>query len=236
VCRQKQLKPLFFAIILIVLFVPLSIFGQTDSTKQQKEAIDKSMPLKERDSTANVKNPDKQVDKTMTSKKNNAEQDTADRKKKEHSPRKATYYSMALPGLGQAYNKKYWKIPVIYAGFGTLTYFIIDNNKEYNKYLDAFTYVLEDHEGPPPNAMVERYNGNLDKLRTIKDYYRRNLELSYILSGALYILQILDATVDAHFVDFDISEDISLQIRPYVEPDRNKAAFAARGITLRLKL
>lgn len=209
----NKLKPLFFAAVLLMA-IPLCGFSQTDTTRQKENNIDK----------------------TMTLKQDKAESDTTSNDKEAHSPKKATYYSMALPGLGQAYNKKYWKIPVIYAGFGTLVYFINSNNNEYNKFLDAYAYVLEEQEGPPPNAMVERYDGNLDKLRTIKDYYRRNLELSYILSGALYILQVLDATVDAHFVDFDVTDDISLQIRPYLETERNRPAIAAKGITLRFKL
>lgn len=180
------------------------------------------------------------VDKTMTLKENQEKADTADTTgMEEHSPKKATYYSLALPGLGQAYNKKYWKIPVIYAGFGALVYFISFNTKEYHTYLDAFTYVLEEHEGPPPNQMVERYNSDLSKLRTIKDYYRRNMELNYILTGALYILQVLDATVDAHFVEFDVSENLSLQVDPYFEPSiqlNNNASMAAKGISIKLKL
>lgn len=185
------------------------------------------------------------LDKTMTLKPRPERADTTDvsdeeeEEKEVHSPKKATYYSMALPGLGQAYNKKYWKIPVIYAGFGTLVYFISTNTQEYNTFLDAYAYVLEEQEGPPPNEMVERYNSDLKKLRTIKDYYRRNMELSYIITGALYILQVLDATVDAHFVEFDVSEDLSLQVDPYFEhlsPVNKNALMATKGITIKLNL
>lgn len=152
-----------------------------------------------------------------------------------HSPRKATYLAMALPGLGQAYNKKYWKIPIIYAGFGTLGYFIHTNNQEYKKFKAAYTYVTDELEGDPPNDMVERYDSDETKLKSIKDYYRRNLELSYILTGALYILQVLDATVDAHFVNYDVSEDLSLHISPKIEPDPFYPIHPSPGLAITLK-
>lgn len=210
-------KPLLFLLFMLAGLFNLHGFSQSDTTIT-KDTVDKTMTLKERQ----------------------VETDTADiSKEQEHSPKKATYYSLALPGLGQAYNKKYWKIPVIYAGFGALVYFISTNTEEYHKFLDAYTYVLEEQEGPPPNQMVERYNSDLSKLRTIKDYYRRNMELNYILTGALYILQVLDATVDAHFVKFDVSDNLSLQIDPYIEPSmqlNNNAAMATKGISIKLKL
>ncbi len=210
-------KPLLFILLLLGLS-NLQGFGQNDTTIK-RDTVDKTMTLKEKQEQADTTDISSQEE--------------------EHSPKKATYYSMALPGLGQAYNKKYWKIPVIYTGFGTLIYFISTNTQEYNTFLDAYTYVLEEQEGPPPNDMVERYNSDLKKLRTIKDFYRRNMELSYILTGALYILQVLDATVDAHFVEFDVSEDLSLQVDPYFEPvaPLNKnAVMAAKGITIKLNL
>jgi len=156
---------------------------------------------------------------------------------KPHSPKKAALYSAALPGLGQAYNKKYWKIPIIYAGFGTLVYFIDNNNTEYNKFKAAYSYVISEDTGEPPNEYVERYESNSEKLRKIKDFYRRNLELSYILSGALYILNILDATVDAHFFHFDVDKDLSLEVSPYIRPaPMRHAIYADKGISITLNL
>lgn len=211
----KKQKPLFAFSICIFLFAD-GAFAQQDTVPSEKETIDKSMPLKKAD-TVTVAEPDTATERV-------------------HSPKKATYYSMALPGLGQAYNKKYWKIPIIYAGFGTLGYFIKSNTDDYRTFKAAYKYVLEDQSGEPPNEMVERYNSDVEKLRTIKDYYRRNLELSYILSGALYILQVLDATVDAHFINFDVSENLTLEVEPYVAPMPQAPVHASKGITLRLKL
>ena len=151
-----------------------------------------------------------------------------------HSPKKAALYSALLPGLGQAYNQKYWKIPIVYAGFGTLVYFINQNNTEYNKFKDAYAFVIAEEEGDPPNEYVDRYERNTDKLRKIKDYYRRNLELSYILTGTLYLLNILDATVDAHFFHFNVDEDLSLKVAPYMKPRGTNPVFSDKGITLTL--
>jgi hypothetical protein len=137
---------------------------------------------------------------------------------KVHSPRKATLCSVFLPGLGQAYNEKYWKIPVIYIGFGTLAYFIKTNDKKYKDFRDAYAWSTADTTGlgPPPNDLVYRYDS--DNLLVGRQYYRRNLEISYIVTGLWYILNIVDATVDAHFFDYNINEDLSIKVKPWISP------------------
>lgn len=148
-----------------------------------------------------------------------------------HSPKKATIYSAILPGLGQAYNRKYWKIPVIYGIGGLLTYFVIDNNKQYIQYKNAFKIRMD---GNP--ATVDPYINIYtdDDLKVLKDYYRRNRDLSYIGIGATYILNIVDAAVDAHLFYFDISDDLTLKAEPSFSPLRNMA-FAGVRLTLQLK-
>ena len=128
---------------------------------------------------------------------------------KKHSPLKATIYSAILPGLGQIYNKKYWKVPIIYGTIGALGYLANDYNNKYQKYLDA--YIAKTDKDETTNTNI-----NLDE-KTIgyyKDRYRRNRDLFYILMGLAYVLNIVDASVDAHFFDFDVSEDLSLQLDP----------------------
>lgn len=149
-----------------------------------------------------------------------------------HSPHKATIYSAILPGLGQAYNRKYWKIPIIYGGFATLGYFIHTNTKEYHKFRDAYNYVSSGDTIPINNDYVSRYT--LSGLQQGRNYYRRNMELTYILSAALYILNILDATVDAHLTEFDVGEDLSLKIQPGLIPGaQGQAPRASLSLTLR---
>ena len=140
----------------------------------------------------------------------------------QHSPRKATIYAMILPGLGQAYNKKYWKIPIVYAGFGTLFYFIGFNDKEYKEYRKAYLHSLtndglpEDSKEPPINEYEELYETSF--LLDAKNYYRRNRDLSYILTGVWYLLQMVDATVDAHLLTWEVGEDLSLDFQPVFDP------------------
>jgi len=145
---------------------------------------------------------------------------------KVHSAKKATLMSMALPGLGQGYNKKYWKIPIIYAGFGTLIYFMSTNGKEYRNFRDAYNIVATGDSANFNNELVLRYEGNLDQLQEGRNYYRRNLELTYILSGLLYILQIVDASVDANLYNFDVSDDLSINFSPI----SNQLLFARKPV------
>lgn len=133
---------------------------------------------------------------------------------KVHSPKKATYLAL-IPGAGQIYNKKYWKVPIVYAGFGVMGYFAIANRKEYLIYNEAYTCsVLEGDDCT--NDLTDRYSS--DELKSIKDYYQRNMELSFIIMGAWYVLQILDASVDAHLYYWEVNEDLSVDIQPVVQP------------------
>ncbi len=153
-----------------------------------------------------------------------------------HSPHKATIYSLALPGLGQAYNRKYWKIPVIYAGFGYLGYTIKLNADEMKKFTEAYQYITSGNTEPTDNEYVIRYPNPNDLLRG-RDFYRRKVELHIIYSAALYILNVLDATVDAHFFDYDISDNLSMRVDPVFLPDRIPGAdrsAPATGIRLSL--
>lgn len=126
-----------------------------------------------------------------------------------HSPKKATIYSAIIPGLGQVYNKKYWKVPVIYAGFAAGTYFIISNHKNWNIYRTELNNRLsiDGYES-------EYANYSDDDIKYFKDAYKRYLDLSVISIFVIYAINIVDATVDAHFFNFDISENLSLNITP----------------------
>jgi hypothetical protein len=138
--------------------------------------------------------------------------------KKPHSIKRATIYSAVLPGLGQGYNKKYWKIPIVYAGFGVMTYFIVTNINEFNKYKEAYVYKANGETYPIDNEYVDRYN--LDQLESGMDTYRRYRDISYIVTALWYVINILDANVDAHFVDYDISDDLTINWEPYFQPVR----------------
>ncbi len=131
-----------------------------------------------------------------------------------HSPKKAGWFSTAIPGLGQAYNKKYWKIPIIYAAFGGITYFLIKNNGEYIKYRDA--YIARIDEDPTTVDDFPEYT--TENLRVFKNIYWKKRDLDVILLVGVFTLNILDAIVDAHFYTYDISDDLSLKVTPMISP------------------
>lgn len=120
-------------------------------------------------------------------------------------PSKAAFYSAVLPGLGQAYNKKYWKIPLVYGAIGTSLYFYIDNNKKYHSYRDAYKKRLL--------GLEDTQYGYLDDSRLIaaQRFYQRNRDLSLLVSIGFYVLNIVDANVDAHLMQFNVSDKLSFQ-------------------------
>jgi len=133
-----------------------------------------------------------------------------------HSPKKATIMSACLPGLGQAYNKKYWKIPIIYAGAAGVVYAVMFNGKNYRTYKKAYLYRTDGD-----SLTIDNYNYSTESLLLLKNFYRRNLELSYIVGGVIYALNVIDATVDAHLFNFDIKDDISLKVDPIMMTSQN---------------
>jgi hypothetical protein len=149
-----------------------------------------------------------------------------DQEEKIHSPHKATFYSAILPGLGQAYNEKYWKIPLLYAGIGAMGYALHFNSTNYIKYKNAYRDFLIRDPGNksyeqviPPTLTMEEIEGQYadwfrQALENKREYYRRYRDLSYIGMVGIYVLNMIDATVDAHFYNFDVSDDLSMNLRP----------------------
>jgi len=149
-----------------------------------------------------------------------------------HSPKKAGWMSTALPGLGQAYNKKYWKIPIIYAAFGGITYFLVKNNKEYIKYRDAYISRIDND----PSTVDDMPEYTTENLRVYKNMYWKSRDLDIILLAAVFTLNVLDAVVDAHFYTYDISDDLSLRVTPVVAPalqfGPSKSSYAGLSFSL----
>lgn len=139
-----------------------------------------------------------------------------------HSAHKATFMSALVPGLGQIYNNKFWKVPIIYAGFTGLVYYAGYTNFVYDKYKEGYNNKLLIDEG---NVEIddEFPGASPENLRRLKDSWRRYRDLNYIGIGLLYVAQILDANVDAHLFDYDISEDLSMRLEPSVTPINNFA-------------
>jgi len=155
------------------------------------------------------------------------------KKPKRHSPLKAALFSIALPGLGQGYNKKYWKIPIVYAGFGGLSYALYFTATEFKGYRNA--YRLEVDDNPNTNGS---YKGSADAatLKVYRDYYKRYLDVSSICMAVWYTLTIVDATVDAHLFEWNMKDDISLSWHPVMMNTGYSpaSAFSGGGIMVNL--
>jgi hypothetical protein len=122
------------------------------------------------------------------------------------APARAAFYSAILPGLGQAYNKKYWKIPIVYAALGTGVYFYVNNNKKYNRVRDAYKRRLA---GFQDDEFIGRFtdDGLVDAQKTL----RSDKELALLVTFGLYALNIIDANVDAHLLQFNVDDDLTLK-------------------------
>lgn len=156
-----------------------------------------------------------------------------------HSPRKAALYSAVMPGLGQIYNRKYWKVPLVYAGYATLGYFVYFNSTHYVTYRDAYIDFTDNNPGTtsyfsiisrdidpsvydkelyPNTYNKEDYDWMEQQLKDYMNFYKRNRDLSLIGMAGWYVLTILDAVVDAQLFHFDIDPDLSLHVIPAVRP------------------
>lgn len=139
------------------------------------------------------------------------------------TPAKAAFYSAILPGLGQAYNKQYWKIPIVYGAIGTSLYFYSDSSKKYHQYRDAYKRRLEGY--------TDDKFSYLDNSRLIvgQKFYQRNRDLSALVALAFYVLNIVEANVGASLKQFNVNENLS--VRPMVYP--NDVTFKTNvGLTL----
>ncbi|MGL4993211.1 MAG: DUF5683 domain-containing protein [Bacteroidales bacterium] len=140
-------------------------------------------------------------------------------------PTKALWYSALFPGLGQVYNRKYWKLPILYAGFAGTVYALNWNNQYLGDYSQAYLDIMDND--PLTNSYVDligRPQSSIDSqqeryariLKQRKDYFRRNRDLSIICMVGVYLLGVVDAYVDAQLFSFDISPDLSMQLEPTI--------------------
>lgn len=149
--------------------------------------------------------------------------------KPQYSPTKAGLYSAVLPGLGQYYNKKYWKIPVVWGGIGTGVGIALWNNKKYNRYRNAFLAEL--------NGQTHEFSDipgiNKEVLGRTQDKFKRQRDYSIAITGLVYALNIIDAVVDAHL--YDQKHDPDLAIRPTVIYDEFSNQNAKAGLSINFK-
>lgn len=133
---------------------------------------------------------------------------------KKHDPNVAIFRSAVLPGWGQAYNKKYWKIPIVYAALGITTWVFFDNIKTYNELRQAVIYKLDTI---PSNDLLipsEYRNLRVEALQSFRNSFRQYIDYSVLVFILAWGLNVVDAAVDAHLKAFDVSGDLSLKIKP----------------------
>lgn len=129
-----------------------------------------------------------------------------------HSPRKAAFYSAVLPGLGQIYNREYWKLPLVYGALGVSTGVFIWNMDKYKEYRNAYRMRVANRNNPSYDDKYLKYKDS--DLKYLRDAYRQYVDYSVLVFVAAYALNIVDATVFAHLRQFDISDDLSIRISP----------------------
>ena len=146
---------------------------------------------------------------------------------KRYQPRKALLYAAVLPGMGQVYNKKYWKLPIVYGGFYVLTSFSFAYNRLHDKYKAELFLLLENPGTKAPSGFSET------QLRSITDTYRRQRDYFLILNVFWYFLQMIDAHVDAHLKEFDLNPQLKISISPSVQ--QNYMIGQTSGVSITLK-
>jgi hypothetical protein len=143
-------------------------------------------------------------------------------------PRRALLLSAIFPGSGQVYNRKYWKVPIVYGGFAALLYVTDFYNRNHNKYREEFFLMVND-----PQLTLSPSKFTKDQLRRLIDRYRRERDFMLIMNGFWYLLQLVDAHVDAHLKEFDLNPKMQVRIEPVME--NSLLAGTTAGIGLKIK-
>lgn len=131
-------------------------------------------------------------------------------------PKRSAYYALMFPGLGQLNNRDYWKLPIVYGLLGAGVYFFVDNSTNYNKARQEYAYRQD--KGANSFLYPKYQSYNLEAVAFDRDEYKRLLDMTVLLSIAGYGLQVMEANASAHLKGFDISDDISMKIRPTAVP------------------
>ena len=162
-------------------------------------------------------------------------------------PQRALWLALVLPGAGQIYNRKYWKLPIIYGGFMGCIYALTWNNMMYKDYSQAYLDIMDNDPGTASynkflHLGMQITADNEDRYKEIfrkrKDKYRRWRDMSGFVMIGIYVLSVIDAYVDASLSDFDISDDLSMSVAPAVmgsQTERNSVRSSAVGVNCSLK-
>ncbi len=150
-----------------------------------------------------------------------------------HSPGKAALFSAIIPGLGQAYNRRYWKIPIVYGGLATTVFFAVKNGKDWRRFSNAYRLRIDGDSTTIDEFEDDNFSDSY--LQSQKNFFKRNMDLTIILSAVVYALHIIDAAVDAHLFEYDISDDLTMRVDPIFNLSANRERrFMGLRINLRL--
>jgi len=212
------MRQVFFVLFFAGIFLTLRVSAQQKDTAQVQQLSDSV--LEKQDKIYSDKNLSQ------------AARDSIEKKRRSNY-RRATIYSAILPGAGQVYNKKYWKLPIVYAAVGIPAYLFFWNKSWYQKSQYALTVTVNGSKGDSlakvdPQLMPLVLAGDESAIITNRDAFRKNQDCSVIFFLLFYGLNIVDATVDAHLKDFNVSSDLSFRVKPMIVPGPTPSA----GITL----
>ena len=185
------------------------------------------------------------IDTTILAMKTDSIQKGNPQPKKRFIPdsQRSVWLALVFPGAGQIYNRKYWKLPIVYGGFVGCTYALSWNNKMYKDYSQAYLDIMDDDPNTksyedflPMNSSIAGQEERFKEIfRKRKDAYRRQRDLSIFAFIGVYLLSVIDAYVDAELSDFDITKDIGLKVEPAMFNDGKSKNFGSIGLQCSLK-
>lgn len=148
-----------------------------------------------------------------------------------HNPRIATFRSAVLPGWGQAYNKKYWKIPVVWGALGTCVGFFVYNRSEYIASRNAYRYKVDNDPSNDYLIKPKFQPVDAEAVRQYRNGVRQNIDYSVLFFMVCWGLNVVDATVDGHLKEFNVTENLSMRINPTYVPQTKQT-----GVSLVMRL
>ncbi len=229
------MRQVFFIFFFAGLFFTLKVNGQQKDSIPVKRVSDPalekkdSIPVKQLSDSALEKDDSIYVGKKMSQ----AQKDSIAKKRRDN-PKRATIYSAILPGAGQVYNKKYWKVPIVYAAIGIPAYFYFYNKSWYEKCQYALVVTINGTTNVDSLSKVDPallplvQAGAENSIITNRDNFRKYQDYAVLYFVIFYALNIVDATVDAHLKDFNVNSDLSFKIKPMIMPGPTPSA----GITV----
>lgn len=194
----------------------LLVLGTSALHAQQEE--DLGVALKTQEST------EKQDDNKK------AKKDKLKKPKKFYDPKIASKRSAIIPGWGQIYNDSWWKVPILYGGFGLAIYYIDFNNQQRLKWENLVTELVSIRDDPDNPQPIDE--NALRVYRRRADNWRKNRDLLYLVTVGIYVLNIAEAAIDAHLKGFDVSENLGLNLKPKLGVINNGSPYLGIGLTL----